>query len=173
MEFTEKDRGRFAGDYMPEPTTGCWLWTAGLQKYGYGGFSMRARTYPAHRISWLMHRGAIGDKFVLHKCDTPACVNPEHLFLGTQADNIRDMDRKGRGRRLGVAGARNGARLYPERLSRGEKRYNAVLTDALVREIRLAADAGEGPASIGRRLHLDRNHVSHVIKRRSWRHVTT
>lgn len=81
-------------------TAGCWLWNASKDGKGYGviGLSVPVRRHgKAHRVSWELHKGAIpAGMAVLHKCDTPACVNPEHLFLGTQADNMRDCSAKGR-----------------------------------------------------------------------------
>lgn len=86
-----------------EPNTGCWLWTGGVDLLGYGRIKMRHglrqyRSEYAHRIVFAHYRGAIAQGLSLcHRCDTPACVNPDHLFLGTQADNMRDMWAKGRG----------------------------------------------------------------------------
>lgn len=87
---------RFERKWTPEPNTGCWLWLHGTQKFGYGFFK-HAGEVNAHRVAWLLYRGQIPPKMhVLHHCDVPQCVNPEHLFLGTQADNMKDCARKGR-----------------------------------------------------------------------------
>jgi hypothetical protein len=78
-------------------TGNCWLWTACRDRYGYGRLSAEGRRYKAHRASWELHFGPIPEgKGVLHSCDNPPCVRPDHLFLGTQVDNIRDMIAKGR-----------------------------------------------------------------------------
>lgn len=75
---------------------GCWGWRAATNRKGYGRFYSK-HTQSAHRFSWIIHKGKIPDGlFVLHKCDNPPCTNPEHLFLGTNLDNIRDMIAKGR-----------------------------------------------------------------------------
>jgi hypothetical protein len=75
----------------------CWLWTRKPDAYGYGVFSVNGRHTRAHRFSWELHHGPVPDGlWVLHKCDTPACVRPDHLFIGTQMDNVTDMIAKGR-----------------------------------------------------------------------------
>src|SRR6185369_11378251 len=75
----------------------CWIWTAGTSR-GYGQFSRSHKVkVPAHRVSWVIHNGPIPDGlFVLHRCDRPECVRPDHLFLGTGDDNMADMVSKGR-----------------------------------------------------------------------------
>lgn len=91
-----------------QKTSDCWLWTGGLYKKGYGQFWDGERMVRAHRFAYELFVGPIGDVLVLHECDTPGCVNPEHLFLGTHEDNMRDMVQKGRapqnqGERNGMA----------------------------------------------------------------------
>lgn len=83
---------------VPEPNTGCWLWLGSVNNWGYGRSTVGwTRERAAHRLSWIAHRGALPRGIVLrHKCDTPSCVNPEHLELGTQIDNVNDMLSRGR-----------------------------------------------------------------------------
>lgn len=105
----------------------CWEWTAGLFTGGYGSFSMFGRMRKPHRVSWLMHKGSIpkGEGFhgtcVCHSCDNRGCVNPDHLFLGTHTDNMRDMEAKGRADH--PKGDRNGIKKHPEVLKRGVNHY--------------------------------------------------
>lgn len=88
---------RFLSKVMPVPFSGCWLWMGADFSYGYGAFSFHNQNRPAHRVSWLLHKGEIPEGlFVLHKCDVAVCVNPEHLFLGTQQDNMTDKVEKRR-----------------------------------------------------------------------------
>jgi hypothetical protein len=99
---------------------GCWLWTAGVKNNGYGGFRLNNQTINAHRAAWLMVNGEIPKGLlVLHRCDNKLCVNPDHLYLGTHRDNMRDA---------------------VERLcmNQGKKNGNSTLTEAIVLKIRKA-----------------------------------
>ncbi len=81
---------------IPEPTTGCWLWNMSLDQDGYGRAAFKDMKTPAHRISYFAFKGDFQSFLVCHKCDTPACVNPDHLWLGTAKDNMKDCVSKGR-----------------------------------------------------------------------------
>lgn len=81
----------------PEPTSGCYLWAGAVIRAGYGKLGRRGRTLSAHRYFWEEENGPIPNGLhVLHKCDVRNCVNPDHMFLGTHGDNMRDMFAKGR-----------------------------------------------------------------------------
>jgi hypothetical protein len=89
---------RFLNKIKPMPD-GCWHWTAYRDAGGYGSFGINGRMRPAHRAMWWITHGPVPNGLhVLHKCDVPKCVNPEHLKLGTHADNMNDKKTKGRSR---------------------------------------------------------------------------
>jgi len=140
----------------------CWLWTASVDKKGYGQInSGDGRVLKTHRLvlSEKIGRELSAGEWSLHTCDTPACNNPVHLYVGDSVANVRDMRERGRARYGGARGTRN---------------CNAKLTDDDVRSIREAARVRE--FGMGARLAdaygVSRAVISAVVNRRTWRHVT-
>ena len=148
---------------------GCWLWMAARSAWGYGRSCIMGRERPAHRIAWELTNGPIPEGLrVCHSCDTPACCNVAHLWLGTSADNSRDASRKGRL----SSGDSHHARAHPERLLRGEKHPRAVFTEVQVREIRLTyALGGITQLALAKRYAASKGAIKHILACRSWRHV--
>lgn len=89
---------RFERLYMAVPESGCWLWLGSVNKDGYGKVKVEGKNLTAHRWSWMINRSEIPHGMqVLHRCDVTYCVNPNHLFIGTNQDNVYDKEKKGRG----------------------------------------------------------------------------
>lgn len=124
---------KFAGKHTKG--SGCWEWTGQIGKRGYGMLSVPrrygTRNQYAHRVSWLLHHGPIPEGLsVLHRCDNPKCIRPDHLFLGTQGTNVRDCVAKGRQRNqnTGRTHCRQGHELTPENTRLEGGRFRRCLT---------------------------------------------
>jgi hypothetical protein len=148
----------------------CWLWTAATFPSGYGVFGNRRHfgTQRAHRIAYMLTHGPIAAELVVcHRCDNPRCVNPAHLFIGTQAENQADKVRKGRQAR----GDGQGLRKHPGAAARGERQHLAVMTAERVRELRALHAQGVPQAALARRYGIGAQTVCSIVHRRTWRHV--
>ena len=147
-------------------TDGCWLYTGHRDPRGYGiiseGWKPR-RNVRAHRLSWELSNGPIPDGMdVCHHCDNPPCVNPAHLFLGTQRDNVMDM----------IAKKRAGFQTVPECLRHpGSQHGNAKLNEADVLEIRRLRSSGMQQWKIAQWFSITRGNVGHIVRRQAWAHV--
>lgn len=136
----------------------CWEWTAPLTTYGYGQFMWDYKMCRAHRVAYQLVKGTIPEKaVVMHTCDNRACVNPAHLVLGTQADNLADMDSKGRRVKAWLVGSRNGSAKVNEEDVRAIR--------ALVPTLRFSQD------EIGKMFGIDQTTISLIVNRKKWRHV--
>lgn len=158
------------GKYIPEPNSGCWLWLGRPNSDGYGVATWRGKSEGAHRKSWTHYRGPIpAGMLVLHKCDNRACMNPDHLFLGSNADNAADRDAKGRQSRGRDHGDtfRDSPKFLASR-PRGEMHVNAKLTAEQVREMRNAQGSLQQIAS---RYGVHKTLVGQIKKGKAWAHV--
>ena len=145
---------RFAEKYTPVPESGCWIWDTNISRDGYGKFWHEGKTKRAHRVSYEIHRGPIPKGMcVCHRCDTPRCVNPDHLFLGTHAENVADRD------------AKNRHRTNP---AQGEDCPKAKLTEDDVLTIR----GSDTPNYIlADRYGVSRPNISNIKRNIIWRHI--
>lgn len=151
---------RFFSYVEPEPNTGCWLWTGVVGNNGYGRF-FHGRNLQAHRASYMLLVGEIGDLLVCHKCDNKICVNPDHLFLGTHADNSADMASKGRQ-----------ARQVRTKAIAASIKKTAKLNDDSVLVIFARRSAGVHDKDIANELGVSLSTIRHVVYGHSWKHVT-
>lgn len=130
----------------------CWVWTGSCDWQGYGKFGVGDKNVMAHRFSWSNAHGVIPEgMLVCHKCDNPPCVNPDHLFMGSQAENVRDMIAKGRGN-------------HP----RGENHPRARLSDKQVIKIRSSEEPGK---TIALRYGISQSLVGQIRRLAVWRHL--
>jgi len=136
----------------------CWEWTAGLSRGGYGNYRYNRGKIKVHRYSYYLAFGEFDTKlFVCHHCDNRKCVNPSHLFLGTQLDNMQDMAKKERG-------------VIPV----GENHGNSKLTEKNVIKIYKMYDSGNyTQREIAKALGVDFRTINYVVNGKSWNHIFT
>ena len=156
------DADRLKAHVSVREDTGCWDWTASKTPLGYGQVRYKGTRELAHRASWMVFRGEIpkdastyGTQNVLHRCDNPSCINPDHLFLGDQSDNANDAVSKNRWGKRGL---------------KGEAHGRAVVTYDMVREIR-SMESLLSARQLGERFGLSKGAVLHILKRRTWKDI--
>ena len=130
----------------------CWLWQAAQQRGRYGETKYHSKSFLAHRVSWMLTHGPIPENLrVCHKCDNPRCVNPNHLFLGTDADNIKDRDNKNR------------TAIF-------ERNGNARTNQKIVRQIRAEYESKTTThRNLAKKYGLSKTQIGRIIRQESWR----
>ena len=132
----------------------CWMWNAYVDSDGYGQFRYYDRQQKAHRSAWILTHGEIPEgMFVCHHCDTPSCVNPAHLFIGTHQDNVDDQYNKGRG-------------------NFGERHGRSKLTEQEVLLIRDLYDNGcYTQEELSDMYHISRGQIGAIVRKESWAYL--
>ncbi len=140
---------------MPIPESGCHIWLGAAFKGWHGRIKWKYKTYQAHRLIWELKHGPIPEgMFICHKCDVPLCVNINHLFMGTPADNMQDMIRKGR-----------------KVTHKGEKHQWAKITPEIVREIRVMLADKVPQSMIAKEFGISQSNVSMISSGERWGHL--
>ena len=150
---------RIADKISFDKTTGCWNWEASTRNAaGYGQIRYEGKMRLAHRVSWEAFNDKIPDGiFVCHKCDNPRCVNPDHLFLGTNQDNMNDMKAKGR--------SKGGSPF-------GESNHQSKLTEEEVKKIRdLYSTKQYTQKELASSFGVERTCISKVVLYKRWANV--
>ena len=152
-DLTENDQREFWIRIQTGKSNDCWNWIGHLCR-GYGLFGFRYYKYYAHQIAYFLDTGIdLGDFKVCHSCDNPACCNPKHLWLGTQADNIQDCFTKGRANHRGI------------------KNTNSKLTDLQVLEIRKQHTNGKTQFYLSQLYGVSPGTIFFIVHRKTWKHI--
>lgn len=130
-----------------QKTDSCWIWTGSFGSHGYGSMHFMGKGERAHRISWIVKNGTIPDGLhVLHRCDNRKCVNPDHLFLGTNSDNVADRTAK-------------------------RRHHNIKLSDEQVSEIRRRVESGEKQRDVAKDYPVSYKQISKICLKQRWTYV--
>lgn len=134
----------------------CWKWRASQLPNGYGSFKWRGRNQQAHRIAWQIFNGRLleSGEYILHRCDNVSCCRPDHLFPGSQLDNMRDKIAKGRD-------------VY----AHGEDHYLSELNTEQVQEIRRRRASGESGRALAKEYGVKPATICDIHRRRTWKHI--
>lgn len=156
-EANEKTKRKIKKFTYINTRTGCWEWQKYKNELGYGYTSYRGKQLKAHRVSWIVFRGEIPSGVcVLHKCDNPKCVNPDHLYLGSMKDNVRDMMERGR----------NGYGVMD-----GMKQHNAKFTNEDVLWIRAQECTWENCKEFALKFGASPHTIWNIFRRKTWKHL--
>jgi len=191
--FEKKPKICFENKYIVDKKTGCWNWIASKTIEGYGLFRFMNRMVRSHRFSWELYNGKIPlGKLVCHSCDNTSCVNPEHLWLGTDKDNAKDKVKKNRqwrptgkkhpfyGKHLPLSTRKKISETVSKIVAKGEKHYNARLSKEDVLYIRNKYQKmveknkilkGEICVKLANTFDLSPLYVYQIIKRKKWKSV--
>lgn len=145
---------------IPEPNSGCWLWCDAPDVYGYGRLQVGGKAVKAHRVSYEHYIGPVPQGMcVCHRCDTRSCVNPDHLFIGSNADNSADMVRKGRA----------ATTINP---NPGESNGKAKLSEVdAVQALLMVFQRGMTRAAVARELGVTADSIAKLCSGRTWKHL--
>ncbi len=144
-----------------EKTDSCWIWKAHKLKKGYGHFHFIDKDVLAHRFSYELHKGKIPEGlFVCHSCDSPSCVNPDHLWLGTNKENRDDAECKGRAKYFGFT--------IPKK---GIENNKHKLTETQVIEIRELKKTGKSYRKIAKQYNVFWLTIFNLVHRKTWKHI--
>lgn len=162
MENLEVDLKKFWSRVQRGNNEDCWLWTGSLGGAGYGQFLLFKRTLLAHRVSYILHSKKIIEfgMYACHKCDKPSCVNPNHIFLGTQKDNMSDCSKKNRTNKS-----------YLTIYFAGENGPNSKLTNQNVIKIRELLNKGCKQIEISSLFNISQPNVSDIKRRNTYKNI--
>lgn len=150
MTYDERTKQRILEKSIPEPNSGCWLWLTYCGTKGYGQIKYKGNQMGAHRVSWIVHRGLIPEgALICHKCDVPCCVNPDHLYVGSNLTNRHDAIRRGRAPQGETAGQSN-------------------LTDS---DILLIRSDPRPQRAIAKEYGLSHTAIGNIKRGRTWTHI--